>query len=44
MPPRPLAEQASLLTALCALADLLLALGGVATRIMLGHKDPPSKA
>ncbi|WP_293538739.1 hypothetical protein [Phenylobacterium sp.] len=44
MPHLPLAEQAYLLTALCAFAVFILTLGGVSTRIMLGRKDPSSKA
>ncbi|MFM8821407.1 MAG: hypothetical protein ACKOD3_12885 [Phenylobacterium sp.] len=43
MPHLPPAEQAYLLTALCAFAVFILALGGVSTRIMLGRKDSPSK-
>jgi hypothetical protein len=44
MPHLSLAEQAYLLTALCAFAIFILALGSVSTRIMLGRKDTPPKA
>ncbi len=43
MPHLPAAEQAYLLTALCAFAVFILALGSVSTRIMLGRKDPSAK-
>lgn len=43
MPHIPVVEQAYLLTALCAFAVFILALGGVSTRIMLDRKDPPAK-
>ena len=44
MPHIPAAEQAYLLTALCAFGVFILALGSVSTRIMLGRKDTPPKA
>ena len=43
MPHLSLAEQAYLLTVLCAFAVFILALGGVSTRIMLDRKGPPAK-
>ena len=42
MPHIPVAEQAYLITAVCAFAVFILALGGVSTRVMLGRKDPPA--
>ena len=44
MPHRPPAEQAYLLTVLCAFAVFILALGGISTPIMLGRKDPKSRS
>ena len=44
MPQLSPAELAFLSTALGAFAVFILALGSVSTRIMLGRKDPPSKA
>ena len=43
MPHIPAAEQAYLLTVLCAFAVFILALGSVSTRIMLDRRDPPAK-
>jgi hypothetical protein len=43
MPHLSLAEQAYLLTALCAFGVFILALGSVSTRIMLDRKGPPAK-